>query len=180
MMTPHTVEQLLQVFRLFRANHAGGMPLHRSYQEAVRVVAENFSVTYQTIGDGCRRRLELNNINELYQMLAAWVRGDPKALVRQFKEHSNPVAHAEIDQFFTGTQPISQTKQKIPVRAPTTDEPETVSFRLHCRDARLLRALAELEGTSVGELTARMVSGVVRERMKAVARGLIEETGTQG
>ena len=40
MMTPSTVQQLLQVFRLFRDNHAGGMALNRSYQEAVRTVAQ--------------------------------------------------------------------------------------------------------------------------------------------
>jgi len=174
MMTPSTVEQLLQVFRLFRDNHAGGMPLHRSYHQAVRTVARNYSVTYQTIGDGCRRRLELNNINELYEILSAWVRGEPRALIHQLKEHSDPAAHSEIDKFFATTEPTALPKPKPSVMGAPKDEPETVSFRLRALDARMLRALAELEGVSVGELTARVVSETVRERMKVVARGLIE------
>jgi len=174
MMTPSTVQQLLQVFRLFRDNHAGGMPLPRSYHEAVRTVARNYSVTYQTIGDGCRRRLALNNINELYEILSAWVRGEPRALIHQLKEHSDTAAHSEIDKFFATAEPTALPGPKPSVMGAPKDEPETVSFRLQVRDARMLRALAELEGVSVGELTARVVSATVRERMKVVARELIK------
>ena len=39
MLRHQTVDQLLQVFRLFHVNFAGGMPLRKSYQEAVREVA---------------------------------------------------------------------------------------------------------------------------------------------
>ena len=182
MMTPHTVQQLLQVFRLFRENHAGGMPLHRSYPEAVRTVAKNYSVTYQTIGDGCRRRLELSNINELYEMLSAWVGGEPRALLHQLKEHSDPAAHADIDRFFSGgggPSPHVETKKPSP-KAPSREESETFSFRLPAPDARMLKALAELEGVSVGELTAREVTVVVRARMTVVARGIMKNAESRG
>jgi len=176
MMTPHTVEQLLKVFRRFRDNHASGMPLHRSYHEAVRFVAEAYSVTYQTIGDGCRRRLQLNEINELYELLALWVKGDSRGLVRQMKENSDPSAHAEIDQFFLSGPSAPPEKQKVSARSATPSEPETISFRLPARDARMLRALAELEGVSVAELTARTVSAAVRDRMTVVARSIVKES----
>jgi len=39
----------------------------------------------------------------------------------------------------------------------------------------MVRALAELEGISVGEITAPVVAAAVRERMKVVACGFIEE-----
>ena len=55
------------------------------------------------------------------------------------------------------------------------DHSETVSFRLQACDARMVRALAELEGISVGEITAPVVAAAVRERMKVVACGFIEE-----
>lgn len=173
MLNPNTVQQLLQVFRLFRENHMGGMIFQDSFHEAVRAVAKNYSVSYQTIGDGCRRRLELTNINELYEILSAWVRGDPRPLLHQLKKHSDPVTHSEIDKFFSTTEPTISPKSKSFVMSAPKDESEAVSFRLPAHDARLLRALAELEGISVGELTARVVSGTVRERMKAVARELI-------
>jgi hypothetical protein len=149
------------------------MPLHHSFREAVCKVAEDFSVTYQTIGDGCRRRLELSNISELYEMISAWVRGEPNHLLRQLKEHADPVTHGEIDKFFFTTEPFDSPK---PSATPTPkDESETVSFRLHARDARMLRALAELEGISVGEITGRIVAAAVRDRMKIVALGFIDE-----
>jgi len=174
MMTPQTVQQLLQVFRNFRDNHASGKPLHRSYQEAVRTVARNHSVTYQTIGDGCRRRLRLNEINELYELLAAWVKGDSRGLMRQLKDNSDPAAHPDIEQFFAdGTATSVDVKRPSP-KGPSQEESETFSFRLPARDARMLRALAELEGVSVGELTAREVSAAVRDRMTAVARGIVK------
>lgn len=172
MMTPHTVQQLLQVFRLFHENHARGMPLNRFYHEAVRTVAKNFSVTYQTIGDGCRRRLELTNINELYEMLSAWLRGEPHALLSQLKKHSDPTAHAEIEKFFSATELTAPSRTRTSSIVSSKEEFEVVPSRLQARNARLLRALAELDGA---EAIARMVSSAVRDRMKMVARGLIAE-----
>lgn len=174
MMTPQTVQQLLQVFRKFRDNHASGVPLHRSYQEAVRTVADAHSITYQTVGDGCRRRLGLNDINELYELLATWVKGDSRGLVRQLKDNAEPSSHAEIDRFFSdgGTAPTAGRKA-LPKVSPH-DESEPFTFRISARDARMLKALAELEGISAPELTARIVSVEVHDRMTVVARGIIK------
>jgi hypothetical protein len=174
-MTPHTIQQLLQVFRLFWENHTGGMPLHHSYHEAVRTVAKDHSVTYQTIGDGCRRRLGLTNINDLHEMLSAWVRGEPSALLHQLQRHSDPAIHSEIDKFFSTTTLTVSTKLKPSVMSAPRDESETVSFRLKARDARSLRALAALEGIPVGEFTARVVSLAVQEQMEVVAHRFIKE-----
>jgi hypothetical protein len=182
MMTSHTVQQLLQVFRHFRENHASGMSLHRSYSAGVRAVAKEHAVTYQTIGDGCRRRLRLTEINQLYELLAAWVKGDPRGLVRQLKENSDPVAGADIDQFFaSGDGPSSPVETRKPsLKAPSREESETFSFRLPAPDARMLKALAELEGVSVGELTAREVAVAVRDRITAVARGIVKNAESRG
>ena len=175
MMTLHTVQQLLQVFRTFRENHSSGMPLHRSYQEAVRSVATTYSVTYQTIGDGCRRRLKLANIAQLYELLAAWVKGDPRGLVEQLKANADLSGHKEIDQFFSSAQSPVSEKPKISAKILATEEPETITFRLPAREARMLRALAELEGVSVSDLTAMVVSTAVRNRMASAARTIIKD-----
>jgi hypothetical protein len=176
MMTPGTVQQLLHVFRYFRDNHASGMSLHRSYHAGVRAVAKDHGVTYQTIGDGCRRRLRLNEINELYVLLATWVKGDPRGLVRQLKDNSDPAAHTEIDQFFSGRSPSPVEAKKPSPKIPSSEDSETFSFRLPAPDARMLKALAELEGVSVSELTAREVAAAVRDRMTVVARGIMKKT----
>lgn len=174
MMTPQTVQQLLQVFRAFRGNHRSGMPLHRAYQEGVRAVADAHSITYQTVGDGCRRRLGLNDIAELYELLASWVKGDPCGLVRQLKEHSDPTAHSEIEQFFSGGDAAPVEIKKASPKSAATDETEVFQFRLPARDARMLKALAELEGVSASELIGNTISAAVRDRMAAVARGIIK------
>jgi hypothetical protein len=174
MMTPQTVKQLLQVFRSFRDNHRSGMPLHRAYHEGVRTVADAYSITYQTVGDGCRRRLGLNDISELYELLTAWVKGDPRGLVRQLKENSDPSSHAEIEQFFSGGDgPPAEIRRAQP-QVSRSDSAEVFQFRLAESDARMLKALAELEGVSASELIARTIAAAVRDRMAVVARGIIK------
>lgn len=167
-MTPQTVQQLLQVFRIFRENLERGIPLHRSYHEAVRSVAQSYSVTYQTIGDGCRRRLRLNDISELFALLSAWLQGDPNRLVHQLKVNSESSAHAEIDRFFTEGTVVTSQKQKAPIKALASNDFETISFRLLRNDARMLRALAELEGVSVGVVIGGLISESVRPRIKGI------------
>jgi hypothetical protein len=44
----------------------------------------------------------------------------------------------------------------------------------------MLKTLAELEGVSVGELTAREVTVVVRDRMTAVAHGIMKSAESRG
>ena len=68
---------------------------------------------------------------------------------------------------------MNETKKPSP-EAPSHEESETFSFRLPALDARMLKALAELEGLSVGELTARALTVVVRDRMVAIAHRIIK------
>lgn len=174
MMTPQTVQQLLSVFRWFRDNHKSGMPLHSAYHEAVRTVADAHSITYQTVGDGCRRRLGLVDIRELYELLAAWTKGDSRALASQLKENSDPSSHDEIERFFSGGNAApAETRRALP-KGPSNGETEVFHFRLPDRDARMLKALAELEGVSASELIGHTISVAVRDRMAVVARGIIK------
>ena len=167
MMKGQTVEQLLLVFRLFRESYARGKPLHKAYQEAVREVADGHAVTYQTIGDGCRRRLKLISIRELYALLARWMEGDPEPLAKQLKAASDPSAHDDIMEFF-GSE----------ARPATSDSRfDTFSLRLPERDARMARALAEIEGVSTKELLSRLVESAVAEKMKLVAQAILHESG---
>jgi hypothetical protein len=177
MMNSHSIQYILQVFRAFRENQARGMPVPKSYQKAVKGVAQRHEIAYQTVGDGCRRRLGLNNINELYELLSAWVRGDSGGLIRQLKAKADSSTHAEIDQFFATIGSSTPLNQNVSIKDGTADEAEIVPLRLCVRDARMLRALAELAGTSAGELAAAVIVPHVRERMKTVARELVAESG---
>lgn len=171
-MRHQTVDQLLQVFRLFREKFAGGMPLRKSYRESVREVADRHAVTYQTIGDGCRRRLNLGEIRELYDLLQHWVDGDPRPLMKQLKGASDPSAHQEIADFF-----VAGSKAGGEQGSPAVPEARfaTFSFQLRERDARMLRALAEIEGMSPPELIGGLVASAVAERMKRVAQNMLRD-----
>ncbi len=175
MMKCQTVEQLLLVFRLFRERYARGRPLHKAYQEAVREVADGHAVTYQTIGDGCRRRLKLNDIRELYALLAGWMEGDPEPLAKQLKAASDPSAHHDITEFFgsSATFPVAGGRESRPATANNMSD--TFSLRLPERDARMARALAEIEGVSTAELLSRLVETAVAEKMKLMARAILHE-----
>jgi predicted nucleotidyltransferase len=175
MMKRQTVEQILLVFRLFREGYARGKPLHKAYQEAVREVADRHGVTYQTIGDGCRRRLMLGHIGELYALLGSWAEGDSEPLVAKLNEASDPSAHEDIAEFFTTS--TNTTTAQHPGALPQTSgtKADVFSLRLSEQDARRVRALAEMEGISPSELLGRLVGSAVDEKMKRVAQAILRD-----
>ncbi len=180
MMKHQTVDQLLHVFRLFRERYAGGEPLQKSYRQAVREVAKLHSLTYQTIGDGCRRRLKLDNIRELYDLLHNWMEGRPEPLMEQLKSASDPSTHDEIADFFGASSSAAQTVARQGPPAIPGAKFATFSFQLREHDARMLRALAEIEGMSPPELLRGLVGSAVAERMKRVAQAMLRDSGTPG
>ncbi len=178
MMTRKTVIQLLQVFEEFRNSYLSGVPLHKSYQDAVRKVASHYSVTYQTIGDGCRRRLKLDEISQLYGLLENWMQGDSKGLCSQLTENSDPNAHPEIESFFSKAGSYLGSTSTEPVASITEQKGEPFTFRLSDTDARMLRALAEIEGSSPSQLVADIVQEAVQKKMKDFAEKMVGVNST--
>ena len=181
MMKRQTVEQLLKVFGAFRERVATGRPLRKAYQEAVREVADQYNVAYQTIGDGCRRRLKLNDIGELYALLERWVEGDPKPLAQQIRAASESSAHDHVTAFFESAA-SSAARHSGQVGPSVLDgKADTFSLRLPKQDARKVRALAEMEGTSPGELLGRLLGRAVTEEMKRMAHVILQDSvGVRG
>jgi len=174
MMTPKTVIQLIQVFDQFRINYLSGVPLHKSYQDAVRKIADKYSVTYQTIGDGCRRRLKFADISQLYQLLEDWMNGDPGGLLSQLKQNSDPVTHSDIDLFFSNSGPDSEITSSASVASISEQRANVFSFHLSEADARLLRALSEIEGSSSSQLVTKIVQEAVQKKMKEFAEKMVD------
>ena len=169
MMNRKTVRQLIQVFEQVRINCMNGVPLRKSYQDAVRKIADKYGLTYQTIGDGCRRRMKLDDISTLYKLLDEWMLGYPEGLALQLRQNSIPVAHPDIEAFFSDTArgTTTATKDFTPLIASKSEG--TFSFDLFETDARLLRALAEIEGTTPPQLIAQIVQKSVNKKMKKFA-----------
>lgn len=175
MLTRESVNQLLYLLRLFREGFEGGLSLRRAYRQAVRQTADRYGVTYQTLGDLCRRRLNLKRIGAFYALLEDWMGGEPKVLADCLKAASSASAHGDIDVFFEAA-PASGAQRSRPARGrPGVEEPEAISFRLPAREARMLRALAELEGMRPPDLLRRLVGGVVKDKMKRVVTEIDRE-----
>ena len=168
-----TVRQILDVLKGFKENYSKGLSLKRSYQMSVQRVADSERVTYQTIGDACRRRLWLNDINELYELLNKWMAGDPTGLLNKIKDNTDESNYSEIDAFFNEGRPFLNGST-----APSNGNDantQIFSFRLLDKDARMLKALAEIEGASVSEFLGEFVSESVKSKMKTFAQRIIQE-----
>ena len=169
MMNRKTVTQLIQVFEQFKINYRNGVPLHNSYQDAVRKIADKYAITYQTVGDGCRRRLNLADISQLHVLLEEWMQGHPESLITQLRQNSIPAAHPDIDAFFSATGPSSVTAFPEISSSLPGKSADTFSFPLLEADARLLRALAEIEGSTPSRLITQIVQKAVNKKMKKLA-----------
>ncbi|MBI5394813.1 MAG: hypothetical protein HZA91_05895 [Verrucomicrobia bacterium] len=166
MITQTTVDQLLEVLRLFRENYERGSGIEAAYQAAVRAVADKYSVTYQNIGDGCRRRLRLNDIHEFFGLLAEWMRDNPAKLANQLKSNAVSATHRQITDFFVMFPAVSERSPREGSGVMVEAETESFSVRLPKRISRMLRALSELKGKPAAEMIKDIIATEVEERMK--------------
>jgi hypothetical protein len=154
-MTHRSVQQLLEVLGGTARHHRNGTPFPAAYHDAVRDASKRFGVTYQTIGDLCRRRLGLTDITEFMDLLGGWLHGQHEPLQRRIKEQANPGTHGLIDQFFAigdvgDIAPIALSERNgVQDRSGSYHErpagPEEIRVRLNPDLAQRLR-LAQLAG----------------------------------
>ena len=97
MLTRKTLDQILEVLKGVRKHHAMGKPLLKSYQRSVRDVARLYHTSYQTIADGCRRRLNLADRDEFLLHVDRWLRGDPTGLSALLKNNVSEFEHIKIN-----------------------------------------------------------------------------------
>lgn len=174
MLRQNTLRQLLEVFRIFWVSHGKELPLQQSYQEAVRRVAKDHGVTYQTIGDGCRRRLKLRDISELYTLLEKWAKGDAGGIIALLKRNTDSNDHAGIENFFHNPL-LASPNSSMDVNLHQEEiKSEIFSVRLPQKEARTLRAIAEIEGVSATEILMPLISKSLRQKIKEFAQGIIQ------
>ena len=170
-MRERTAEQILKVLRLFRANFARGCSVSHAYQRAVNETSKSYSVTYQTIGDACRRRLGLARIDDFYDLLERWTHGDSKPLMDRLLKYSDAQLRNRIREFFLAKEvPSIETSE-----AKLESRHETVSFRLGRDAAKRLLVLAGLEGITPEEWLCRNVSGFVNSQFLQHVKPLVQE-----
>lgn len=173
MIQSKSVNQILNVLTKFRARHSRGEPIIKAYQGAVDEVRKSYDVAYQTIGDLCRRRLQLRTINDFYNLLEQLVLGNCKPLMDVLMAHTRREDHHRIANYF------NQEKPKGSVESPPfpREEGETFTFRLSHDAGKKLKILS-IESESPSEWLSQAVSEVVYRRYKDwLSDQLGKETG---
>jgi vacuolar-type H+-ATPase subunit C/Vma6 len=149
MLTGKTLDQILGVIESTAYYHESGLPIPKAYQKSVKDIAHKYSVRYQTIADGCRRRLNLDNVDEFMKLLNEWLKGDPSRLKELLITNIGELDEDKVEKFFNmNSNPSSVVSES----ARNVEETFTViTFKAHRDLVSQLRTLAEAEGKSVQE-----------------------------
>ena len=169
-MTQKTLNQILDVLKYFRYNYQSGRGLTGSYQKAISRVSNEYGVTYQTIGDGCRRRLKLGSIDEFSELLKKWMKGEPESLIKVLKLQTSNRLHEDIDSFFQKFSIKNSSKLNGKQQVKNEENKVSISLELSKSDQRFLKAICEIEGKKEKEIIEDIVSVAIKNRMKQIVQ----------
>lgn len=172
-------EQILPVLSTAREYVDRGHPVPEACQIAINARHEEIGLTYQTIEDGCRRRLGLRHVGEFHRMVATWIEegcGDLKNLLLRRSEAS---AHSDIRVFF---EEFSRQTGRSSIRSPslTASRGETAAsptghFTITANqlDSETLAALRER-----GRMSGRTLEAEIKAILTQAARSGRREFAT--
>lgn len=172
MLEPASVDQILRVLDLTQQNRRLGFDIAAACSRAIQQVAKESDVRYQTVGDGCRRRLGLVDMSAFHRLVEDWLRGNPAQLIAVLKRHATPAAAPRISSFFAASMNSSKLGEK-PVSNRVTGKSakevplNPVNVTVEDADARMLRVLAQLEGREPTVLALDLLRVAVRDRLRA-------------
>lgn len=165
-MRMKTVEQIIRVVETTAQQFSQGYGIDHSYQIAVNQVSQEYDVEYQTIGDACCRRLDLDHIGEFKKMLRTTFEGDPNDLLNLLLSKTSRFNHERIEEFFSTFRNgggITATR--------TSDTFVSYTIQLRKGDSDVVSALSQLRGVQPEEILAELVVEVAKEHLKqAVSR----------
>ncbi|MBI5076585.1 MAG: hypothetical protein HZB62_15650 [Nitrospirae bacterium] len=161
MLTTKTLDQILGVLELTKKYYATGISPSKAYQKSVKEIAHSNSVRYQTIADGCCRRLNLDDINKFIHLLKEWLLGEPRGLKALIAGNIRKSDEYKIDEFFG--HPIFAS----PVNSQSAGKIEglfnVITLKAPRSTANQLRALAEAEGRSPEDFALGIINKYVDE-----------------
>jgi hypothetical protein len=158
MLTEKTIDQILGVLELTANKYQSGLPVPKAYQKSVKEIAHKYSIRYQTIADGCRRRLGLGNVNQFIELLKDWLGGGSEKLKDLLIKNAGGPEEYKIKMFFAKEFPPSI--QHI-VERNVDDKVDVISFKIAQNIAFQFRSLAEAEGKSVQDLAMSVIKEYV-------------------
>jgi predicted HicB family RNase H-like nuclease len=150
MLTPKTLEQILEVLRRVKIHYTAGIPLLKAYQQSIREVKDIYHIRYQTIADGCRRRLNLKDRDEFLNLVEQWLKGDSTGLENIFKTNIEKDEHFRIEQFFREDVFDSMSQQtRTMIKNIMEKSTEVFSFRINKKFAEKMKLLAKAQNKPV-------------------------------
>lgn len=170
MLTEKTLDQILGVLDLTGKYCQTGLPIPKAYQKAVKDIAHKHSVRYQTIADGCRRRLNLDNVNEFMKLLTEWFGGNPRPLKDLLVKNIGQIDEYKVENFFDQKTVSSSTVKAAKREAEDTFE--VITFKTPRNTASQLRALAEAEDKSIQDLMNVIVKQYVDQHYVEYVKNL--------
>ncbi|HKQ07642.1 MAG TPA: hypothetical protein VJ464_21125 [Blastocatellia bacterium] len=165
-MRTKTIDQVLKVIHVAKERYKLGHGIDDAYGYAVNHVAREYNRTYQTIGDGCSRRLGLDDVSEFRRMLKSAFDGNDGNLRRLLKSKTTPEHSSKIDESFSLLQSGANGRSRLP------DVHITYTIQLPKADSDVLKALAQLQNRQPDELLAEVAAQAVKEKMKRAVNEL--------
>lgn len=166
-----SVEQILRVLELIRQNNRLGFDISAATSRAIQQVAKESNVRYQTIGDGCRRRLGLTDMSEFHQLVEEWLHGNHTLLATVLKKNSTSGAAPRISAFFNeGKATTRSPEDSRPIRrvgAVTEAQSDALKVVIEDADARMLRVLSQLEDRDPAVVALELLREGMRDRLRA-------------
>lgn len=171
MLTEKTLDQILGVLELTRKYYNTGLPVTKAYQKSVKDIAHRYSVRYQTVADGCRRRLNLDNVEEFIKLLSEWLAGKALPLKELLINNIGELDEYKVENFFDQPAPVSTSKVVTSRNVEGTFE--VVTFKAPRNIMSQLRVLAEVEEKSVQEFMNILIKQYVDEHYLTHVKNLI-------
>jgi hypothetical protein len=174
MLTHKTLKIIFAVLLHVRKNYVGGLSLIKAYRMAVREVASENQIFYQTVADGCCRRIKLDRDGFL-DLVRDWLGGKPERLNDHIKSFVNEKDRLLVDDYFNeivkpGRQvddghhfsmDSTQTSYKTISNGPST---EIMSFRISRKIAQQVKLMADMVSKSAPEWLSEVVEQTVETK----------------
>ena len=175
-LTSKSLDQILEVIKKSKTNYFNGSPLHTSIQTGIEYVRKSYNLKYQTIEDGCRRRLGLKTIDDFRRMLSEYFNGNPTNIKSILREHTHIDLHNKINEYFKGNvTSLEKSSDKIKNQPLPEQTTEVFSFRLDEETSKKLRLLLGYLGISSSEWISKIIKKKVNEDLQELLKSLIEK-----
>jgi hypothetical protein len=160
MLTEKTLDQLIGVLELTEKYYRTGLPVPKAYQKAVKDIASRYSVRYQTIADGCSRRLNLDTVEVFIGLLSQWLSGNGNQLKALLIKNISELDEYKVENFFDHNRPSTPPSTHPPLTSRKVEEAtDAITLKISRNLVGQLRALAEAENKNLPDF----VSNIIKE-----------------